>query len=150
MEAIQIMTTLYEQDFALWSEKMADLIASKRFDEFDELDIANLVEEVRDLSKRERDRLLSSMRLILHHLLKWDYQPQLRSRSWLGTIQRERSNIEEYLTDSPSLKKYITDEYLNKIYQKARLDAIAETGVEMPVTCSYTLSDITNRVLTLD
>jgi hypothetical protein len=68
------MATSYEQDFALWSGKMADLIASKRFDE---LDIANLVEEVRDLSKRERERLLSSLRLILHHLLKWDYQPQL-------------------------------------------------------------------------
>lgn len=141
------MTTLYEQDFALWSERMADLIASNRFDE---LDIANLVEEVGDLSKRERDRLLSSMRLILHHLLKWDYQSHLRSRSWLGTIQRERSNIEEYLTDSPSLKKYMTDEYLNKIYQKARLDAIAETGAEIPVTCCYKFSDVTNRILTLD
>ena len=39
------MMTLYEQDYALWSEKMADLIANKRFDE---LDIENLVEEVRD------------------------------------------------------------------------------------------------------
>jgi len=27
------MTTLYEQDYALWSEKMADLIANKRFEE---------------------------------------------------------------------------------------------------------------------
>jgi len=94
------MTTLYEQDYALWSEQMADLISSKRFDE---LDIENLVEEVRDLSKRERDRLLSSIRLILHHLLKWDYQISLRSRSWLGTIQRERLNIVDYLSDTPSL-----------------------------------------------
>ncbi len=140
------MATLYEQDFALWSERMADLIASKRFDE---LDITNLVEEVRDLSKRERDRLLSSMRLILHHLLKWDYQAELRSRSWLGTIQRERSNIEDYLADSPSLKKYMTDEYLYKIYPKARLDAISETGVEMPETCCYTLNDLISRSLTL-
>jgi Domain of unknown function DUF29 len=83
------MTTLYEQDFALWSEQMADLIANRQFDQ---LDIENLVEEIRDLSKRERDRLFSSLRLILHHLLKWDYQPKLRSRSWLMTIQRERSN----------------------------------------------------------
>ncbi|WP_139266660.1 DUF29 domain-containing protein, partial [Cylindrospermopsis raciborskii] len=67
------MATLYEQDFALWSEKMADLIVRKCFDE---LDITNLVEEIRDLSKRERDRLFSSMHLILHHLLKWDYQPE--------------------------------------------------------------------------
>ena len=58
------MTTLYEQDFALWSEKMADLIANGHFDK---LDIINLVEEIRDLSKRERDQLSSSMRLILHH-----------------------------------------------------------------------------------
>ncbi|MBD2178827.1 DUF29 family protein [Pseudanabaena sp. FACHB-1998] len=49
---------------------MADLIEAGRFAE---LDIENLVEEVRDLSKRERDRLLSSLRLIGHHLLKWDY-----------------------------------------------------------------------------
>jgi hypothetical protein len=43
------MTTLYEQDYGLWAEQMADLIAAGRFDE---LDIENLVEEVRDLSKR--------------------------------------------------------------------------------------------------
>ncbi|OSO94410.1 hypothetical protein B7O87_03100 [Cylindrospermopsis raciborskii CENA303] len=140
------MVTLYEQDFALWSEKMADLIVRKCFDE---LDITNLVEEIRDLSKRERDRLFSSMRLILHHLLKWDYQPELRSRRWLLTIQRERSNIEDYLAGSPSLKKYMTDEYLYKTYQKARLDAIAETGLEMPISCSYTLNDIISRSLTL-
>jgi hypothetical protein len=140
------MTTLYEQDFALWSEQMADLISSRRFDE---LDIENLVEEVRDLSKRERDRLLSSIRLILHHLLKWDYQSPLRSRSWLGTIQRERLNIVDYLADSPSLRKYVTDEYLCVIYKKARLDAIAETGLEMPDICPYALNDVINRSLTM-
>jgi len=47
------MTASYEQDFGLWAEQMADLLASGRFAE---LDIENLVEEVRDLSKRERNR----------------------------------------------------------------------------------------------
>jgi hypothetical protein len=84
------MTASYEQDFGLWAEQMANLLASGRFSE---LDIENLVEEVRDLSKRERDRLLSSLRLILYHLLKWDYQPQKRSRSWHNTIGRERNNV---------------------------------------------------------
>ena len=60
------MTASYEQDFGLWAEQMADLLASGRFSE---LDIENLVEEVRDLSKRERDRLLAGLRLISHHLL---------------------------------------------------------------------------------
>jgi hypothetical protein len=89
-----MIKNLYEQDFGLWAEQMADLIAAGRFAE---LDIENLVEEVRGLSKRERDHLLSSLRLIAHHLLKWDYQPQKRSRSCLGTIQRERANIQDYL-----------------------------------------------------
>jgi predicted DNA-binding ribbon-helix-helix protein len=73
------MTTLYDRDYGLWAEQMADLLMAGRFSE---LDIENLVEEVRDLSKRERDRLLSSMRLIVHHFLKWNYQTQRRTRSW--------------------------------------------------------------------
>ena len=140
------MSTLYERDFSQWAETMAELLETGQFNA---LDLENLVEEIRDLSKRERDRLLSSLRLILHHLLKWDYQPELRSRSWLGTIQRERSNIIDYLTDSPSLNRYLTDEYLYKTYQKARLQAIAETGVEMPKVCPYSLADALERSLTL-
>ena len=138
------MNKLYEQDYSQWAETMADLLASGNFTQ---LDIENLVEEVRDLSKRERDSLLSSIRLIIHHLLKWDYQPQLRSRSWLVTVQRERSNVADYLADSPSLKKYMTDEYLGKIYKKAKLDAIAETGLDMPDVCPYTVGDVVNRSL---
>jgi hypothetical protein len=138
------MEKLYERDYSQWAETMADLLASGKLTE---LDIENLVEEVRDLSKRERDSLLRSIRLIIHHLLKWDYQPQLRSRSWLVTVQRERSNVADYLTDSPSLKKYMTDEHLDKIYKKARLDAIAETGLDMPDLCPYTVGDVVNRNL---
>jgi hypothetical protein len=138
------MEKLYERDYSQWAETMADLLASGNLTE---LDIENLVEEVRDLSKRERDSLLSSIRLIIHHLLKWDYQPQLRSRSWLVTVQRERSNVADYLADSPSLKKYMTDEHLDKIYKKARLDAIAETGLDMPDVCPYTVGDVVNRNL---
>lgn len=137
-----MIKTLYEQDFGLWAEQMADLIEAGRFAE---LDIENLVEEVRDLSKRERDRLLSSLRLIVHHLLKWDYQPQKRSRSWQTTIQRERLNIKEYLRDSPSLKRYLTDEYLHQVYETGRLDAIVETDLDMPVVCPYAIADVLER-----
>jgi len=109
------------------------------------LDIKNLVEEVRDLSKRERDRLLSSLRLIVQHLLKWDYQPHRRSRSWQGTIQRERANIDLYLEDSPSLKRYLTDEWLHKTYKIAYADAFRETGLEFPETCPYAINDVLHR-----
>ncbi len=146
LEGDKSMTASYEQDFGLWAEQMADLLASGRFSE---LDIENLVEEIRDLSKRERDRLLASLRLILHHLLKWDYQPQRRSRGWLGTIQRERANIRLYLDDSPSLRRYLTDESLFKLYAVACSDAFRETGLEFPPVCPYGIEDILNRSLHL-
>ena len=140
------MDQLYEQDYSQWAETMANLLAAGKFTE---LDIENLVEEVRDLSKRERDRLLSSLRLIVHHLLKWDYQPQRRSRSWQGTIERERANINLYLKDSPSLKRYLIDESLLKIYPTARADGFRETGLDLPDTCPYGIDEVLNRVISL-
>ena len=47
------MKELYERDYSQWAETMADLLS---LGNFAQLDIENLVEEVRDLSKRERDR----------------------------------------------------------------------------------------------
>ena len=135
------MKELYERDYSQWAETMADLLASGNFTQ---LDIENLVEEIRDLSKRERDRLLSSLRLILHHLLKWDYQSNKRSRSWENTIGRERDNIGLYLEDSPSLVRYLDNESLEKIYRVARADAMRETGLELPEMCPYDIETVMN------
>lgn len=140
------MAIQYEQDYGLWAEQMADLLLAGRFAE---LDIENLVEEVRDLSKRERDRLLSSLRLIMHHLLKWDYQPQRRSRSWQITIQRERLHINRYLEDSPSMKRYLTNEWLDKTYAIAILNAMKETDLEFPSDCPYSVEDVLERPVSL-
>ena len=135
------MKALYERDYSQWAETMADLLASGNFTR---LDIENLVEEVRDLSKRERDRLLSSLRLILHHLLKWDYQSNKRSRSWENTIGRERDNIGLYLEDSPSLVRYLDNESLERIYRLACADAMRETGLELPEMCPYDIETVMN------
>jgi hypothetical protein len=136
------MKQLYERDYSQWAETMADLLAAG---DFTALDIENLVEEVRDLSKRERDRLLSSIRLILHHLLKWDHQPQKRSRSWQVTIERERNNIQQYLEDSPSLKRFLTQQWIDKTYVNARLNAIKETDIDYPRDCGYGVFDVLDR-----
>jgi len=141
------VSQLYEQDYSQWAETMADLLASGKFTE---LDIQNLVEEVRDLSKRERDRLLSTLRLIIHHLLKWDYQPDRRSRSWQVTIQRERNNINFYLKDSPSLKRYLTNEWLGELYINAKLEAFKETDLEFPTNCPYDIDEVLNRIISLN
>lgn len=136
------LKALYEHDFAAWAQETAQLLERQQFDK---LDLPNLIEEVWDLSKRERDRLLSSLRLIMHHLLKWQYQPVLRSDSWESTINRERLNIQSYLEDSPSLKRYLEFNWVSKAYRLARLEAIQETRLTpkiFPEQCPYKLEQI--------
>ena len=136
------LQALYEHDFAAWAEETAQLLEQQQFDQ---LDLPNLIEEVWDLSKRERDRLLSSLRLILHHLLKWQYQSELRSESWKNTISRERINIQSYLEDSPSLKRYLDTQWLDKAYRLARLEAIKETQLipeVFPAQCPYEIEQV--------
>ncbi len=89
--------------------------------------------------------MLSSLRLIVQHLLKWDYQLEKRTQSWMATIRRERLNIQDYLQDSPSLKRYFTDEFLCRVYKIARLDVIGEAGLNIPNDCPYRIEYVLER-----
>ncbi len=131
------LTELYDCDVALWSERTVELLRQGRFDE---LDLENLIDEVGDLGRRERDRLISSIRLIMHHLLKWEHQPEKRSRSWIKTIQRERINVQSYLEDTPSLVRIFDAEWMDKAYRTARKQAAVETDLPLetfPQQCPY-------------
>jgi hypothetical protein len=129
---------LYDTDYLLWLEKTSRLLQSK---DFEKLDLENLIEEIESLGRSERNKLVSSLRLIYHHLLKWQFQPKKRTRSWSNTISRERNNISYYIEDTPSLKNLLEDVVvLNKAYQRGRQDAIRETGItHLPEACPYSI-----------
>ena len=69
--------------------------------------------------RSEKNALKSNLSILLIHLLKCRYQPELRPRSRDGTIAEHRDRIEYSLEDSPSLKEYL-EEVFGKCYQKAR------------------------------
>lgn len=92
-------SSLYQKDILVWSEQQAALLRSGRYSE---LDLENIIEEILDLGKRERDRFMSSIELIIQHLLKWEYQPEKPSSSWQIIIKRERNHLKKYLEDAPS------------------------------------------------
>jgi hypothetical protein len=133
-----IIKDLYESDYLLWLEETSKLLRAK---DFANLDLENLIEEIESLGRRERNKLISSLRLIFQHLLKWQYQPKKRSKSWINTINRERDNISYYIEDTPSLKQLLDDvEVLNKAYQRGKQDAIRETGIiNLPQNCPYSI-----------
>lgn len=143
MHSKQVINTstikdLYESDYLLWLEETSKLLKVR---DFTNLDLDNLIEEIESLGRSERNKLISSLRLIYQHLLKWQYQPQKRSKSWSNTISRERDNISYYIEDTPSLKNLLEDvAALNKAYRRGRQDAIRETGIiNLPQDCPYSI-----------
>ena len=129
---------LYDRDYHLWLEETSKLLKAQ---DFANIDLENLIEEIESLGRSERNKLISSLRLIYQHLLKWQYQPSKRSTSWNYTISRERDNVSDYIEDNPSLKNLLHDSAsLTKAYQRGRRDAIRETGIKnLPQDCPYSI-----------
>lgn len=127
----------YEVDYAKWAERQAELL---RRGETESLDLPNLAEEVADLSGSLRRALLSHIRNLLVHLLKVEFQPARRSRSWLATITNARIEIRDLLVESPSLRRELATR-LPQQYERARKLAAQETGLpaeRFPEVCPYT------------
>ncbi|MGL6343514.1 MAG: DUF29 domain-containing protein, partial [Waterburya sp.] len=61
---------LYKSDYLLWLQETGKLLKAKNFDQ---LDLENLIEEIESLGRSEHNKLISSLRLIYQHLLKWQY-----------------------------------------------------------------------------
>jgi hypothetical protein len=47
--------------------------------------------------------------VLLDHLMKWQFQPERRSRSWRATIAVQRVEIAQHLADNPGLKTSIPE-----------------------------------------
>lgn len=82
------MSTTYDKDLTIWAKDTAQLLRERCWDA---IDWEHLIEEVEDLGKSERSAIGSQMERIMVHLLKWQYQPQQRSDSWLDSINDGRS-----------------------------------------------------------
>ena len=69
------MTDLYDTDFFAWTQQQAAALAAGKASD---LDWANLAEEIESLGKHDRREIRNRLRVLVRHLLKWEYQPELR------------------------------------------------------------------------
>ena len=95
--------SLYEPDFCLWLERQAALLREGRFDE---LDLANLIEEIEALARKDRKAIKSSLVVLLTHLLKHQFQPERRSTAWRGSIIEHWQRLRDDFEESPSLRPH--------------------------------------------
>lgn len=109
-----------------------------------EVDVAHILEELEDLGKSERRALAGDLRVLLAHLLKWQFQPGLRGPSWRLSIDNARRDIQLILDDSPSLRRLL-EEAIAKEYPSARRNAVTETGLtpdQFPNICPYAADQV--------
>src|ERR1700731_4875390 len=126
----------YDNDFYSWSLEQARLL---REGQWTQIDRENIAEEIESLGREQFNKLESALRVVLIHMLKWDYQPSRRSRSWALSVQSQRVEIDHVLTDNPGLRPRIT-EAVTRAYRRARIEAANETGLEtsiFPEACPY-------------
>ena len=131
----------YEQDFYGWTQEQARLLREGRFAE---LDVANVVEEIETLGRGEHRELVSCLRVLLTHLLKWAYQPGRRGRSWLLSVEVQRLETREHLAENPSLKPQL-DDAIRQAYRLAVIDAERQTRISrktFPTTCPWSFDQI--------
>jgi hypothetical protein len=123
-------TNLYEKDYYLWLEKTISLLENNQFSE---LDLDNLIEEISDMGKSQRHSAKSYLTRLLEHLLKlayWESERKYNANHWRGEISNFRFELSELLIDSPSLKPYIEDIF-DKCYQAALRSLSQRMGVKI-------------------
>jgi len=139
------MDAQYETDFVAWTEHQAELLRARRAElEPFGLDIENLLDEVETLGRTVKRELQSRLTRLLEHLLKWQYQPQRRGKSWRITVSNQREGIEDLLNESPSLR-HMLDAVLKDRYRLARERAARATESNpdtYPADCPWTVAQV--------
>jgi len=105
----QAQKKLYETDYHLWILETVEQLQNR---EFEAVDWENLIDEVSDLSRREKKKLKSLLRNLWEHLLKlkyWQSEVERNQSHWKGEVRNFRKQIRDELEDSPSLKNYLKD-----------------------------------------
>jgi len=143
LRELTTMRAQYEADFYGWTQVQADMLRSGALAG---LDIPHLIEEIEDMGRSEQRALTSRLEILLAHLLKWQYQPDLHPRSWSLTIKEQRRKIVRHLQKNPSLNAQLAD-IIEDAYGDAIIYAERETHIPsdtFPPTCPWTWDEIVN------
>jgi hypothetical protein len=131
------LSRLYNSDETAWLEESSRLIKEGRVED---LDYKHLREYLQDMARRDRREVRSRLVQLVLHLLKWQFQPRRRSKSWKVSVFDQRLELEFDLL-SKSLRNYAL-QVLEEVYDRAAKLAVAETGLPrsaFPKKCPYSL-----------
>ena len=131
----------YENDFFAWANEQAALL---RAGKLARADIEHIALEIESMGRTEKRELISRLRVLLLHLLKWRFQPKKRSASWRASIRVQRLDIASHLKDNPSLKAILA-EAVATAYEGAVIEGSVETKLPesaLPTACPWSYEEM--------
>ncbi len=134
----------HKTDLYGWAKHQATLLREGRVSE---LEMVSLAEEIEEVGSSQYDKLESALRVLLIHMLKWDYQRDRRSRSWPLTIREQRQRVSRVLQRNPSLQPE-QPVAVAAAWDDARLGAARETDLPLtafPADLPYSWQDMAER-----
>jgi hypothetical protein len=133
----------YDRYVYAWANEQAALL---RAGKLEAADLENIAEEIESVGRSEHRELESRLTILLLPLLKWQFQPELCSKSWHYSIMEQRRKIERHLRQNPSLRTRLTETIADS-YGDAMIEAARETGLDVgtfPAECPWPFEHMMN------
>ena len=143
-------SSLYDDDILIWSEQQAAALRglTSRRDLPNDLDLANVIEEIEDVGKSEFHAVESLIENILIHLIFLAAEPDAQAArrwiaevtAWNGTIRRRISPSMRSRLNMPSLWQDAIDVAAAKLAERDEAKAAAVAKVH-DVPCPFAAAD---------
>lgn len=102
---------LHDRDLNLWLEQQAIAIKNRNVNA---MDWENLIDEIEDMTASQKRALRSYYYKLVEHILKlryWHAEKERNQAKWRVEVSNFRTQIEDILEDSPSLKNYLVENH---------------------------------------
>jgi len=110
---------------------------------------AGIRELIEALSRSDKRALKSHLVRLMTHIIKWQTQPERRSRGWRASIRNGRREIAEIQEDTPSLNRAV----IEAMWAPALDAALAEAEGEMeqdPAVTDLSWADVFEKEYELE
>lgn len=96
---------------------------------------AGMKELIDALSRSDRRVLKSHLIQLMAHIIKWQTQPERRTRSWRASIRNARREIAEIQEDTPNLTRAVVESMWASCWEAAKDQAEGE--MNQPATVNF-------------
>jgi hypothetical protein len=110
---------------------------------------AGIQELIEALSRSDKRALKSHLVRLMAHIIKWQSQPDRRSRGWRASIRNARQEIAEIQEDTPSLNRAVIESLWTSCLEAAL--AVAEGDMDQEASMAeLTWADVFEKEYELE